>query len=249
LTEISPIFVTCSFPQNQLLYFFSKKICPFKNFFFTLYLKVLFMQPDNTNESLEALKEIRSIMDRSARFISLSGWSGIWAGCTALVGAYVAYGWIKSPEFKGWAPIDLHGLISQRLYVLAFVVFTVALSGGIFFTYRKASRQGQKLWNNASRQMLLALFFPMFAGGVFCLMFINYGCDFFVAPACLAFYGLALISASRHTLSDIRYLGMLEVVLGCTNLFFLHHGIYFWAIGFGVLHILYGAFMWNKYDK
>ncbi len=208
------------------------------------------MQPENNTESLEALKEIRSIMDRSARFISLSGWSGIWAGATALVGAYIAYGWIKAPGFSGYFDtIDSYFHIIPKLLLLAFLVFVVALVGGFFFTYRKASRQGHKLWNNASRQMLFALFFPMFVGGVFCLSFIQSGCMQYIAPSCLAFYGLALIGASRHTLSDIKYLGILEVLLACANLFLPGHGIYFWAFGFGVLHILYGIFMWNKYDK
>jgi hypothetical protein len=77
-------------------------------------------------------------------------------------------------------------------------------------------------------------------------MFIYYGIGIFVAAACLVFYGLALISASRHTLSDIRYLGMLQVALGCTALFFPGYGLIFWALGFGLLHILYGAIMSGK---
>ena len=218
--------------------------------FVALYLKVLFMHPEDNTESLEALKEIRSIMDRSARFISLSGWSGIWAGATALVGAFIAWKLIQAPGFGcDWVESNFRSVNLQKLLLLAFSVFLVALAGGFFFTYRKANRQGHKLWNNASKQMLFALFFPMFVGGVFCLGFIHYGCEIFIAPACLAFYGLALIGASRHTLSDIKYLGILEVLLACANLFLPGHGIYFWAFGFGVLHILYGIFMWNKYDK
>ena len=212
------------------------------------------MQSENKDVSLETLAEIRDIMNRSVRFISLSGWSGIWAGLTALAGATLAYIWLNEPQYKyigkiNEASLDYFDSYTIRFIVLGIVVFIVALTGGIYFTYRKAHRQGQALWNNASRQMVTQLFFPIFAGGIFSLVFIYYGFGLFVAPACLAFYGLALISASRHTLSDIRYLGMFDVMLGCTNLFFPGYGLYFWALGFGVLHILYGAIMWNKYDK
>lgn len=212
------------------------------------------MQQNNNDETLEALKEIRTIMDRSARFISLSGWSGIWAGSTALAGAFVAYRWMRLPQYmlKG-VTLEAHSEYfdeyTVRFIYLAAIVFIVAFVGAFFFTWRKASRLNQTLWTNASRQMLLQLFFPMFAGGVFTTIFIYYGCGLFVAPACLTFYGLALISASRHTLSDIRYLGMFDVVLGCATLFFPGYGLFFMAIGFGVLHILYGALVWNKYDK
>lgn len=212
------------------------------------------MQIENRDETLDALNEIRSIMDRSARFISLSGRSGIWAGSTALAGAAIAWYWLQQPGYSyvgdvNHASLDYFDSYTMHFIWLAIGVFVTAFAGGFYFTHQKAKKQKQKLWNNASRQMLLQLFFPVFAGGAFTLMFIYYGCGLFVAPACLVFYGLALISASRHTLSDIRYLGMFDVALGCAALFFPGYGLYFWALGFGVLHILYGAIMWTKYDK
>jgi uncharacterized membrane protein HdeD (DUF308 family) len=65
----------------------------------------------------------------------------------------------------------------------------------------------------------------------------------------LIFYGLTLVNGSKYTLHDIRYLGILEIVLGLIAVFYLGYGIIFWSIGFGVLHILYGIYMWFKYDK
>lgn len=216
--------------------------------------KYFCMSQDQHDETIEALKEIRSIMDRSARFISLSGWSGIWAGTTALVGAFIAYRWLQLPQYQGigstiYASAEHFDNYTMNFVLLGIAVAVVAMAGGLYFTYRKASRLGQKMWNNASRLMFGQLFYPVFAGGVFSLLFIYYGCGMFVAPACLVFYGLALISAGRHTYSDIRYLGMLDVALGCTAMFFPGYGLIFWAIGFGVLHIFYGVMMWSKYDK
>ena len=216
--------------------------------------KVLSMQPENKDVTLEALQEIRSIMDRSARFVSLSGMSGVWAGATALVGAYIASGLLQRPEYRyigkgNEGTVAYFDSFTVHLMLLGIAVFAVALAGAFYFTYHKARRNGHTLWNYASRQLLLQALIPLLTGGIFCVTFIYYNCGFFVGPACLVFYGLALISGSKHTLSDIRYLGMLEVALGCTNLFFPGHGLYFWAAGFGVLHIIYGAMMWNKYDK
>ena len=207
------------------------------------------MYTDSKDTTIETLHEIRGIMNRSTRFLSLSGWSGVWAGSTALLGAYIAHGWLQTTDYLFVGSAGFFDNMTLRFVFLAISIFMVALAGGFYFTFRKAKRQEQSLWSNALRQMLTQLFCPIIAGGVFAIVFINHGNMMYIAPACLAFYGLALISASRYTLSDIRYLGMLEVGLGCVCLFFPGYGLYFWAFGFGVLHILYGIFMWNKYDK
>ncbi|MBC7552907.1 MAG: hypothetical protein H7257_02900 [Taibaiella sp.] len=212
------------------------------------------MQDNDNDASLEALKDIRSIMDRSSRFVSLSGMSGIWAGLTACAGAAIAYTWLRKPEFSYiGAPTvgtpENFDSFTIKLMFLGIMVFLVAFAGAFYFTLKKARKHKHTLWTNASKQLILHLFYPLFAGGVFSVSFIYNGCGMFVGPACLAFYGLALISASRHTLSDIRYLGMLEVALGCCSLFLPGFGLYFWGFGFGVLHIIYGAMMWTKYDK
>lgn len=212
------------------------------------------MNTQLNDEKQAAQQEMRSIMNRSARIITLSGWAGIWTGLCALAGAAIAWKWIHEPRYQylgqvNHASTDYFDAATMHFIYLGLAVFIASLAGVLFFTHRKAKRNNLHLWNYASQQMVLQLFFPILAGGVFPIMFIYYGCGMFVVPACLTFYGLALISASRLTLSDIRYLGMLEVMLGCTGLFVPGLGLYFAAIGFGVLHILYGGMMWNKYDN
>ncbi|HXS36951.1 MAG TPA: hypothetical protein VN721_09630 [Flavipsychrobacter sp.] len=215
------------------------------------------MYPNNKDTSLETLKEIRSIMDRSARFLSLSGWSGIWAGCTALAGAGVAYNWLlqlpsQNNTYKLLPSPEQHETYATtmlRFLILAIIVFIVALAGGYFFTQRRAKEEGQPVWNTASKLMFIQIAIPLVAGSIFSLGFLYYGHVIYIAPACLVFYGLALINGSKYTISDIRYLGLLEVTLGCINQFLPGYGLYFWAVGFGILHILYGIIMWNKYEK
>lgn len=212
------------------------------------------MHQAEQDDPRQTLREIRSIMDRSEKFVSLSGWSGIWAGSVAIAGAAIAYNWLQQPGYSDigstlYASAAHFDTFTINFIWLGIATFVVALAGVFFFTQRKARRRGEKIWNNASRQMIAQLFYPVFAGSVFCFMFIYYGLGMFVAPACLVFYGLALISAGRHTFSDIKYLGMLDVALGCTAMFFPGSGLIFWGIGFGLLHILYGAMMWSKYDK
>ena len=100
-----------------------------------------------------------------------------------------------------------------------------------------------------SKRLTINLMIPLITGGLFILAMLQNDEWRYVAPACLVFYGLALVNASKYTLTDIRYLGYAEIVLGLINTQFIGYGLYFWAAGFGLLHIIYGFSMWWKYDR
>jgi hypothetical protein len=195
--------------------------------------------------SLKALHDIRNMMEKSARFISLSGWSGIWAGSVAIAASLIAGSWLQQISIAQ----DDYSTIALRFVFFAISVFAVAFSGAFYFTWQKTRKQGEKIWNSASKRMMMQIAIPMIAGGIFVLKFLYDQQLNYIASACLIFYGLALINGSKYTLSDIKYLGLLEVALGCISMFLPGYGLMLWAVGFGALHILYGAIVWNKYDK
>lgn len=197
----------------------------------------------------EDLSHIRSMMERSSRFISLSGLSGVFAGLSALIGGLYAY---QLFEAKGIEYFDENNkvysidLVSD-LFFTAIIVLGFALTFGIFFTIRKSRKYNLPIWTTATKKMLLNLAIPLIVGGVFCFALLCYNIFFLIAPATLLFYGLALINAEKYTFSDIKYLGFCEIILGCISLFYVGYGLIFWIIGFGVMHILYGLIMFKKY--
>lgn len=202
-------------------------------------------------EQLAALQEIRSIMDRSSRFISLSGLSGISAGLTALTGAAVVMWYLSSHSiaYGESYPKALNQDTILFLITVALVVMVVALWLATFFTVRRAQRNNQRIWESKSQRLLVNLAIPLAAGGAFCAVLLYHGIFYLIAPAMLIFYGLALINGSKYTFSDIRYLGICELVLGLFSSFFVSYGLLSWAIGFGVLHIVYGALLYFKYER
>jgi hypothetical protein len=131
--------------------------------------------------------------------------------------------------------------------VLALTVLIVAFAGGLYFTWKKAKNEGATIWNPASRRMFIELMIPLATGGLFATVFLIEGLEQYVSSICLVFYGLALINGSKYTRSDIKYLGLLEVVLGLVCLFARGYSLLFWTLGFGLLHIVYGIIMWRKY--
>jgi hypothetical protein len=211
------------------------------------------MKKNDELNSLDALNDIKRIMEQSTRFLSLSGWSGIWAGTIAILGGAIAYylfnAYYQEYDIRGSFSAASYNVLLNNLFILAFIVVDLALAGAYLFTKRKIKKQGLSLWNQASKRMLLNIAIPMVAGGIMILGFLKNDDWKYVAPACLIFYGLALINGSKYTHNDIRFLGIFELILGCICIFFPGYGLYFWIMGFGILHIVYGVVMWRKYDS
>lgn len=204
-----------------------------------------------SNNIQNDLQHIRQMMERSSRFISLSGLSGVFAGITALVGAYLVHQVFQS---EGISYFDNSGRVYEfhfikKLFLIGLGILVVALFFGYFFTARKSKQQNLKIWDATTKRLLVNFAIPLVTGGLFCIGLIYQHYFAMIAPATLIFYGLALVNAERYTLTDVKYLGISEIVLGLLSLFFLGYGLLFWAIGFGVLHIVYGLVMYKKYDS
>jgi hypothetical protein len=206
----------------------------------------------NQNESYQKdLESIRNLMERSVKFLSLSGLSGILAGVYALGGALVAYYLVHFPL----SPLDYRQESMQdadvimQLLSIAVAVLALSLITGYVLANNKAKRQGVQVWNSTSKRLVINLAIPLITGALFILILLWHGHYGVAAPACLVFYGLALLNASANLFDEIRYLGYCEIALGLVCALLPGYGLFFWAAGFGVLHILYGTLMYKKYDR
>jgi len=202
-------------------------------------------------EIYSELSSIRNLMERSAKFISLSGLSGILAGIYALIGAgigyYLVYGSSGGLDYRDYLVNDYD--IILQLFFVALAVLVLSLGTGIFLTVRKANRSGEKVWNTSSKKLLVNMAIPLVTGGIFILILLYRGYFGIIAPATLIFYGLALVAGSHYTFTDVKWLGIYEIVLGLIAACLPGYGIIFWTIGFGVLHIIYGSIMHFRYDR
>lgn len=202
-------------------------------------------------EIYSELHSIRNLMERSAKFISLSGLSGILAGVYALIGAGIAYslvyGQTLSMDYREHFVNEPNLL--WNLFFIALAVLLLSISTGIFLTLRKAGKHQQKVWNPISKKLLFSMLVPLLTGGALILILFFRGYYGVIAPTCLIFYGLALVAASNYTFEDVKWLGLMELILGIFAALLPGYGLIFWTIGFGILHIIYGTIMHFKYDK
>jgi len=209
---------------------------------------------DNKSNYSDDLKIIKKLMEDSSRFLSLSGLSGLFAGCLALAGAVAAHFIIlktKTSVLDGFL-INLSfqesGKMKALLITDALIVLILALAGSFYFSYRKSLKKGLKVWTPISKRLLINLFVPLIAGGFFILLLFIANQWLLIVPAMLIFYGLALVNAGKFTYSEIFYLGITEIITGMLAGLFQESPLFFWTLGFGVLHIGYGLFMYRKYE-
>ena len=208
----------------------------------------------NTKNYLKDISDIKTMMSRSSRFMSLSGLSGVLAGVYALIGATIAYFQIKDFKFltyneTDWISDNPYSSLFFNLVTIALIVLAAAIVTGFFLTLRKAKKQNEKIWNPVSKRLLANFALPLVSGGLFCIVLIQYDIAGLVAPATLIFYGLSLVNASKFTIGDIKYLGIANIIIGLIATQFVGYGLYFWALGFGIFHIIYGTILYNKYDR
>ena len=199
----------------------------------------------------EELSSIRSIMERSSKFISLSGLAGIMAGVYALIGARFAFRIITN-HWEIGSPPDNVPVIVRALIVVALIVLILSVVTSFWLTMRKAKRRNENVWNPVSRRLLEATSIPFFTGGLFILILLLRE-EYTTIPAVsLIFYGLALVAGSHFTFQEIKWLGIAEILLGLLAL--LYHGrgldsLLLWTLGFGLMHIIYGTIMHFKYER
>jgi len=214
----------------------------------------------------DELSAIRNLMERSSKFISLSGLSGILAGVYALIGAGFAYKIMNDDptyatikKFRGdmqptrygslWINNEDYSSLAIKLFIIAAIVFLASIATAIVLSNRQAKRKGQSMWGKVSQSLLFSMAVPLVAGGLLIMIFLYHHHYGIASSSSLIFYGLALVSAGNFTFNMVKYLGLCEIALGLIAACLPGYGLLFWALGFGVLHIIYGSMMYLKYDR
>jgi len=186
------------------------------------------------------------MMNKSSRFFSLSGLSGIMAGIYALIGAGIAYYLVS---ISGRSYLILSGKIFKYILLDLGIVALLSVGTAIVLSTRKAKKNNETLWNVTSRRLLTAFLVPLITGGIYIIIKISSHHYGLTGSLMLIFYGLALVNASKYTIGNVKYLGYLEIILGLICAIYPGYGFWFWVVGFGIMHIIYGSLIYFKHDR
>ncbi|WP_340102918.1 hypothetical protein [Rhodohalobacter sp. 8-1] len=201
---------------------------------------------------IQDLAEIRSMMERSSKFLSLSGLAGVMAGFYALAGAWLAYSVLNfNPAVISYNTVQPGASLTNpsQLIMLGVTIVLLAVGTAVLFSQRKAQQRGETVWNATSRRLLASMAVPLLAGGILILILISKNLIGLAAPLTLIFYGIALYNASKFSYDDVKYLGMIQVGLGLISSWYIGYSLLLWAIGFGVVHIIYGIYIHIRYER
>ena len=210
---------------------------------------------DQQQEQIDSIKAIRSMMERSSRFLSLSGLSGVIVGILAIVGVIVAYAFLGlSLNQPGYYHklVNADGSLNFQVYSFLLtelvLLLIIALATAIYLSMRKATARAIPIWDATAKRLVMNMAVPLLTGAMFCIILLDHGYISLIIPSTILFYGLAIYNASKYTLHDIRSLGIIEILLGLAAAYYVEYALLFWGIGFGVLHIVYGLYIYFKYD-
>lgn len=194
---------------------------------------------------LKDIQDIKKMMDKSSQFLSLSGLAGILAGVYALAGAFIVHEIME----RNYGSITLESNSFKLIIAIAAGILVLSVTTAFILSAKKAKEEGETLWNSTAQRLAVNFLIPLVTGGLFAVLLLKNEYYGLIAPITLIFYGLACVNASKYTLRDVRYLGITVIVIGLLATYFMGYGLEFWALGFGVCHILYGSVMYFKYDR
>ena len=140
-------------------------------------------------------------------------------------------------------------VLEYKLIILAILILILAISFGFLFTYLSAKKKQHNLFTPTSFKLAWSLGLPLVFGGIFTILLFLKGFYVIIGASTLMFYGLSLLNASKYVHPEIKYLAICQMSLSLFSIMFIEYSLYFWAFGFGVLHIIYGSIMYYKYDR
>nr|WP_299070351.1 hypothetical protein [uncultured Allomuricauda sp.] len=194
---------------------------------------------------LDDISQIKDLMNRSSRFISLSGLSGILAGLYSIAGAIITYVFLL-PQGDY---VVLHSWNFRLIVGILIAVAVLSLVTAYLLSSKKAKKNNENIWDETTKRLLISFLVPLVTGGIYILIKLNSQHYGLTGSLMLIFYGLALVNASKYTIGNVKYLGYAEIVLGLICAALPGYGFWFWVVGFGVLHIVYGSLIYFKEEK
>jgi len=190
-------------------------------------------EPVNIGErAMDNLRFIRETMERSAVFTSVPGYGGALMGATAIGAAIIAH---NQTSTGNWLTVWL-------------VEAILAVSIGFFALWQKSKNSGESLASVPARKFALAFAPPIVAGVILTALFYNRGFFAFLPCAWLTLYGTAVVTGGAYSVRIVPIVGWVFVALGAVAAFApANWGNLLMALGFGVLHIVFGLIVARRY--
>ncbi|MEM7417422.1 MAG: hypothetical protein AAF389_18165 [Gemmatimonadota bacterium] len=190
-------------------------------------------QPEALHDrAMDNLRYIRQAMERSGSFTHVSGIGGVGMGSLAIGAAALAWNASTTAE---WLAIWL-------------VAAGASLAVSVLAMARKSAADGVTLLTGPGRKFAWSVTPPLAAGGVLTIALVRAGAFDLLPGMWLLLYGAAIVTGGSHSVRSIPFMGAAFMAAGVGALLTpASWGDVWMAVGFGVLHIVFGALIWRKH--
>ena len=181
---------------------------------------------------MDNLSFIRSTMERATSFTAVPGWGGVAMGATALVAAAIAP-LQGSPD--GWLRVWL-------------VEALVAGAIGSYAMARKARRSEGAALSRPTRRFLLSYAPPILVGALLTFVLHREGLFRVLPGLWLMLYGTGVVTGGAFSVRVVPVMGLCFMAVGAVALVApASWGDPALALGFGVLHIIFGVIIARRH--
>jgi hypothetical protein len=185
--------------------------------------------PTDLREAREDLRVIRQVMERSTRYSTLSGLSGVLVGLVAVMGAFVT---------RALPHIYTHPL---RLGAIWFIVLLLAVGIDFGRNKRRAALVGKRVVSPLGVHIIGAALPAFFAGAVFTAFCALHHLLPDIWGVWMLCYGLAICAVGLYSVRPVSYLGGAFVLAGALTLLLpITQPLDMMWITFGGFHVFYG---------
>jgi hypothetical protein len=182
------------------------------------------------DDAKETLAYIRRTMESASTFTAVSGWGLMAVGLIALLAAVVAWRIATPTSLAVWVPAAV-------LSVGATVISTGA----------KARIFEIPLWSGVLRKIVWVMAPALSAGAVLTYALALEGDHHLLAGTWLALYGAGVAAGGVFSVRALRTMGLLFLALGIAALLAPGWGLWLLALGFGGLHLAFGAYLVHRH--
>lgn len=190
-------------------------------------------------EAEENLRVIRELMERSTRYTTFSGYSGVLAGTASITGCIIT--WLLQQGPSGLYPARVPFLLTWSLVVL------FAIGADYLLTKRHAARVGKHILSRLGQQMAFASLPGLGTGALLTLLLVRHHLLNEVYPLWMLCYGIAICAVGLFSQREVKYLGALFLCAGALTLVLIQGqpgwGLPMMALSFGGFHIVWGVLM------